>query len=162
MDDEEESTEEARRPRVAKRPQMPTKAEYDVHMTLHADYCEWCLACGAGRGISHQRRASKNEGTGREFSLDCACMSAEDVGEDMCPVLVGYDNDSHGIWALGVDAKGATKPSVQWVKGKIDDSGCSGTPVSIRSDQEQAVMALKKTVAIYRQAESSGCRIPLH
>ena len=37
MDDEEESTEETRRPRVAKRPQMRTKAEYDAHMTLHAD-----------------------------------------------------------------------------------------------------------------------------
>ena len=37
MDDEEESTEEARRPRVAKRPQVPTKAGYDAHMTLHAD-----------------------------------------------------------------------------------------------------------------------------
>ena len=119
LDDEEESTEEARRPRVAKRPHMPTKAEYDVHMTLHADYRDWCPDCVAGRCISHQHRASKNERTGREFSLDYAFMTAEDVGEDVCPVLVGYDNDSHGVWALAVDAKGATKPSVQWVKGRL-------------------------------------------
>ena len=96
---EEEDTEEARRPRVAKRPQMPTKAEYDSHMTLHAEYRDWCPDCVAGKGISHQHRASKNERTGREFSLDYAFMTAEDIGEDMCPVLVGYDNDSHGIWA---------------------------------------------------------------
>ena len=32
-------------------------------------------------------------------------MTAEDVGEDMCPVLVGYDNDLHGICALVVDPK---------------------------------------------------------
>ena len=36
----EESLEEARRPRIAKRPQMLTKAEYDARMTLHADYKE--------------------------------------------------------------------------------------------------------------------------
>ena len=40
-DDEEESTEEPRRHRVAQRPQMLTKAEYDDHMTLHADYRDW-------------------------------------------------------------------------------------------------------------------------
>ena len=122
----EEGTEE---PRVAKQIQMPTKAEYEAHMTLHADYCDWCPDCVAGRGISHQHRTFKNKRTGREFSLDYAFITAKDVGEDMCPVLVGYDNDSHGIWALAVDAKGATKPAVQCVKGKIDESGCSGTPL---------------------------------
>jgi len=150
----EEETEESRRPRIARRPQTPTKAEYESHMTLHADYRDWCPDCVAGRGISHQHRSSKNERTGREFSLDYAFMTAEDVGEDMCPVLVGYDNDSHGVWALAVDAKGATKPSVQWVKNKIDEAGCSGTPVSLRSDQEESIMALMRAVAIYRQAEA--------
>ena len=150
----EEETEESRRPRVAKRFQMPTKVEYDVHMTLHADYRDWCPDCVAGRGISHQHKASKNERTGRELSLDYAFMTAADVGEDMCPVLVWYDNNSHGIWALAVDAKGATNPAVQPVKGKVDEAGCSGTPITLRSEQEEAIMALKKAVAIYRQADS--------
>ena len=157
----EEETEESRRPRIAKRPQMPTKAEYDAHMTLHADYRDWCPDCVATRGISHQHKASRNERTGREFSLDYALMTAEDVREDMCPVPVGYDNDLHGIWALAVDAKGATRPAVQWVKGKIDEAGCSGTPITLRSDQEEAIMALKKAVAIYRKAETVmlECRV---
>ena len=33
----EEETEESRRPRIARRPQTPTKAEYESHMTLHAE-----------------------------------------------------------------------------------------------------------------------------
>ena len=33
-----EDEEEARRPKIARRPQTPTKAAYDAHMTLHADY----------------------------------------------------------------------------------------------------------------------------
>ena len=93
--------------------------------------------------------------------MDYAFMTAEDVGEDMCPVVAGYDNDSHGIWALAVDAKVATKPAVQWVKGKIDESGCSGTPIALRSDQEGANMAFKRAVAIYRQAETVMLESPV-
>ena len=80
--------------------------------------------------------------------MDYAFTTAEDVEEDMCPVLVGYDNDSYGIWALAVDAKGATKPKVQWVKGKADGSGCAGSPIALRSNQEEAIMALKRAVAM--------------
>ena len=151
---EDESSEVARRPRVARRPQTLTKAEVDAHMTLHADYRDWCPDCVAGRGITHQHRSLKNERTGREFSLDYAFMTVEDVGEDMCPVLLGYDNDLHVIWALAADAKEATRSFVQYVKGTVDEAGCSGTPISLRSDQEESIMALKRAVAIYRQAET--------
>ena len=50
---------------------------------------------------------------------------------------------------------------MQGVKGKNDGSGCSGTPVSIRSDQEEAIMTLKKAVAIYRQAETVMVESPV-
>ena len=151
----------ARCPRIARRPQMPTKAEVDAHMVLHADYRDWCPDCVAGRGVSHQHRASKNEKLGREFSLDYAFMTAEEVGEDMCPVLIGYDHDSRGIWAIAVEAKGAVKSSVQFVKEKIDGAGCSGTSVSLRSDQEESILALKRAVAIYRQAETVMLESPV-
>ena len=38
----DENVEEARRPRIARRQEMPTKAEYDAHMILHVDYRVWC------------------------------------------------------------------------------------------------------------------------
>ena len=59
------------------------------------------------------------------------------------------------------DAKGATKSSVHWVKGTIDESGCSGTPVTLRSDQEEAIMALKRHVAVYRKAETVMLESPV-
>ena len=68
--DEIEDEEVARRLRIARRPQMPAKAEVDAHMVLHAEYRDWCPDCVAGRGVSHQHRASTNERLGREFSLD--------------------------------------------------------------------------------------------
>ena len=91
---------------------------------------------------------------GREFSLDSAFMTAEEIGEDMCPALVGYDHNSAGAWALAVEKKGVSETYTRWVNGKIDEAGCAGTPVTIRSDQEEAIVALKKSVAIYRKAET--------
>ena len=153
-DDLEE--EEARRPRIARRPQTPTRAEVEAHMTLHAEYRDWCPHCVYGKGMSRQHRSSTgdDEKLGREFSLDYAFMTAEDVGEDMCPVLIGYDHNSLGVWALAVEQKGVSEPVTKWVSGKIDEAGCSGTQVTIRSDQEEAIVALKKSVAIYRRAET--------
>ena len=152
---------EARHPRIARRPKMPTKAEVDAHMILHAEYRDWCHHCRAGRGVSHQHRRSKEEVTGREYSIDYAFTTAEDVGEDMCAVLVGYDHDSKGIWALAVDQKGATRPSVKWVTNKIDESGCAGTAITLRSDQEESIIPLKKAVAVHRQAETVMLESPV-
>ena len=81
-------------------------------------------------------------------------MTAEDVGEDMCPVLVGYDHESSGIWALAVDNKGATRSSVKWTTGKIDEAGCAGTAGTLGSDQEESIMALKKAIVVHPQAET--------
>ena len=54
---EDENLKEARRLRIARRPQMPTKAKYDAHMSQHADYRDWCPDCVAGRGICHPSKA---------------------------------------------------------------------------------------------------------
>ena len=72
--------EEARHSRVVRRPQVPTTAEVKAHMTTHAEYRDWCPDCVHGRGVSHQHKSSQGEKMGREFSLDCAFMTAEEIG----------------------------------------------------------------------------------
>ena len=64
VDSKEDETE--RRPRIARRPQTPTKAEMEDHMTLHAEYRDWCPHCLSGRGISDQHRSSDGERLWRE------------------------------------------------------------------------------------------------
>ena len=51
---DDDGNEVARRPRIARKLQMPTKAKVDAHMTLNADHRELCPDCVAGRGGSHQ------------------------------------------------------------------------------------------------------------
>ena len=77
------------------------------------------------------------------------------------PVLVGYDHRSKGIWAMAVDQKGVTEPSVAWMGGKLNQAGCRETKVVLRSDQEESIIALKKAVAIKRQAETAPIESPV-
>ena len=56
---------EARCPIIARRPQTPTKAEVEAHMTLHAEYRDRCPHCIHGRGMSRQHRSTGSETLGR-------------------------------------------------------------------------------------------------
>lgn len=174
IEDEAEIEEAAaRNPKVVRRPAAPTKAMIAAHECHHADYREWCEHCVAGKGVSHQHRSSeKSERSHAEFSVDYAFMAEdgqvgrkEELGEDRmkgaCPVIVGYDHDSRGIWAMAVDSKGVTESSTKWLDGKINEAGQSGTKVVIRSDQEESIIALKKSVAIKRKAETVMIESPI-
>ena len=42
--------EEMRKPKVGRRPVLPTKAEVEEHFPLHLHYRSWCRHCRAGKG----------------------------------------------------------------------------------------------------------------
>ncbi len=47
--EKEEGEGEVRKPRVGKRPLLPTKAELEEHYPLHLNYRSWCPHCRAGK-----------------------------------------------------------------------------------------------------------------
>ena len=77
------------------------------------------------------------------------------------PVLVEYDHRFRGIWAMAIDHKGATESSIAWMESKLNQAGCRGTKVVLKSDQEESIIALKKAVAIKRQAERVSIESPV-
>ena len=119
MAEVEEAT--ARDPKVARKPAVPTKAMVLAHEVHHADYREWCEHYVAGKGVSHQHRASQvRDSSCSDFSVDYAFMTQcgqlgykEDLDEQIMigarPVIVGYGHGSRGVWAMVVDSKGATE-----------------------------------------------------
>ena len=76
-------------------------------------------------------------------------------------MLVGYDHRSRGIWAMAVDHKGATESSIAWRESKLNQAGCRGTKLVLRSDLAESIIALKKAVAIKRQAETVPIASPV-
>ena len=144
----------ARKPRVIRRPETPTKQEIADHLPLHLPYRSWCPDCVAGRGVSSPHVMSKDEPLGVTISIDYCFMSQQDEGSDTYPVLIVFDNALKAIWALPVQNKGAVPYVIKWLVGVLDTAGYRGEKISMKSDQEPAILGLKKAVAAARMGET--------
>ena len=76
-----------RKPRVGRRPILPTKAEVEDHYLLHPHYRDWCSACRAGKGrlAPHFVEPPDMLQFGVTFSADYAFKWSEEVEEVMQP-----------------------------------------------------------------------------
>ena len=77
------------------------------------------------------------------------------------PILVGCDHRSKAIGAMALNMKRPTDSAVKWLTGKIDQAGCGGVRVVLKSDQEVSIIALKKAVAIKRRALTVNIELPV-
>ena len=85
---------EVRKPRVARIPRLPTKAEVEAHFPLHLPYADWCPHCNEGKGMSNQHRTVKDkEEIGITISMDYAFMTDKEREDEVPPILVLYDHD---------------------------------------------------------------------
>ena len=138
-----------RTPKVARKPRTPTRAEIDAHYPLHADYRDWCPHCVAGKGISNQHRSGKRpeEEIGTTVSMDYLFMVPEEAEEDMDAVLIVYDANRRNMWTMVTDSKGPTATSVKWVIDRLNDAGYAGVELTLKTDQEPAILELKSKSA---------------
>ena len=72
-----------------------------------------------------------------------------------------FDNKTGGIMALPVEERGVADHVVKWCVRKIDEIGYAGEKIAMKSDQEPAIMAFKKSVAVHREAETSMIESPV-
>ena len=159
----EDEDDEIRAPKIAPRPYVPTKAEIDAHYPLHAEYRNWCKYCVEGKGVSRPHHAgdASEEPIGVTVSIDYCFMVPEESEEGMDAILIGYDNCKRGLWAMSVESKGPTESLVEWLSGKIENSGYNGMAITLKSDQGADIMLLKKAVSVKRQAETTMVESPV-
>ena len=62
---------------------------------------------------------------------------------------------------MTANMKGPTDSAVKWLTGKISQAGCRGVKVVFKADQEESMIALKKAVAIKRQAPTVSIESPV-
>ena len=79
----------------------------------------------------------------------------------MHAILVVYDHSKLGLWTLAVDRKGADENVVKWLVEKSEECGYSGIKLTLKSDQEPAMLALKKAMAFRRKAETPLIESPV-
>ena len=154
---DEEETFGERIPRVPRRPLAPTKAEVEAHMPLHVDYRSWCPHCVAGKGISHHHATVTEaiEKMGSTVSVDYCFWVPEEAEDDMCPILVAYEDTTRALWVITVDKKGAGQSAVNWLADKLEHYGFSGTRITMKSDQESSIVACKRGFALKREAPTA-------
>ena len=161
--DEDGEDAEVRTPKVARKPRTPTRAEIDAHYPLHADYRDWCPHCVAGKGISNQHRSGKKpeEEIGTTVSMDYLFMVPEEAEEDMDAVLIVYDANRRNMWTMVTDSKGPTATSVKWVIDRLNDAGYAGVELTLKTDQEPAILELKRQIGIKREAVTTMIESPV-
>ena len=160
----EEEVEESRQPKIARVPVKPTKAEWDAHMLLHAEYRSWCPYCVRGKAHSNQHALNKKEEEkiGVTISMDYTYMGSEDDENDENGVahLVMHDNGTSALWCMKVDSKEAKPEIVAWMNQNLIDAGYVGVKLTLKSDGEPAMRALKRALAIKRECETAIIHTP--
>ena len=132
--------EESREPRVAARPHAPTKAELAAHFPLHLHYRSWCPYCVQARATSAHHKTEGRPREGVTWSMDYCFLGEnvedDDEGERNMPIVIAHDDVKNAFWALKVPRKGPVDSVVKWCIGKMEDSGYSGTEITVKTDQE--------------------------
>ena len=104
-------------------------------------------------------RSDGEDKLGTTISVDYCFMVPEERGSYLSPILLGYDDSTNATWTMRVDHKGPTDDSVKWLVGKLEATGHTGHKITMTSDQEDSIVALKKAVAVKRQAETAFTEI---
>ena len=82
--------------------------------------------------------------------------------EAISPVLVAIDKGKGAIWALEVDSKGVDSGAgAAWLAERLDFAGYRGLQVTIMSDREPQMLALKNAIAAKRTAEIAFVESPV-
>ena len=79
-------------------------------------------------------------------------------GKREMPILVAYDDVKGAFWTLKVRAKGPTESVVKWCCSRLEDPGCAGSEVTVKTDQGESIIALRTAIAAARVGDT----IPIH
>ena len=158
-EDVEEDAAGVRQPRGGRIPSAPTKKELEEHYPLHIPYREWCPVCRSAEGVhDHARKDPDPEDSrlGVTVSMDYCFLTHDAEGDLEAPkVLIMYDDCYDALWALQVERKGVLPEVVSWVLQKLEEAGYSGKHITLKSDQKENIMALKRAVMARRSAATT-------
>ena len=89
-------------------------------------------------------------------SIDYAFMAADEKEAETAAIMIAYEHKTKAIWALEVDHKGVDAGTgADWLVERLQVAGYGGTKITLKSDQEIFIKALKVAIATKRDAETS-------
>ncbi len=148
----DEGNEQSRKPLTRKAPYQPTAEEIREHAATHLPYRSWCPECVRARGkaTGHQSTKEQNDNAVAGMHVDYWFMR-DKPGGGLTTVANLKDDMTKSFAAHVVPHKG----NIQWVAEKfvkdIERFGHKGKTVTIKSDQEPALMDLVKAIKDERE-----------
>ena len=93
--------------------------------------------------------------------MDYCFATAEEKDDNMGATLVMYDHKMKSLWAIQVEHKGAVDYVVKWCLNKFEESGYLGSRITLKSDQEPSMVALKDAIAAARVGDTAFIESPV-
>ena len=118
----------------------------------------------AGRSTSkqHGRLAAYEEAMGITMSVDSVFEIAEEADDKTASILVAYEHKTKSLWVLEVDHKGVDAgTAADWLAETLQVGGNGKVKVTMKSDNEASVIALKMAIAVRRKAETALIESPV-
>ena len=151
-------------------PGQPFRKDIEEHNLTHAEFRDWCEECVRGKGRRNQHRRAIEEtdaGSISTYAIDYMYLTEdmELVKEDEAekrrlklgrPILVGHDRRSGAITAHQVPVKGVGDgwPARRVIL-DLEELGYAGTPINLKCDQENPIVAVQRRVMQDRRAPTT-------
>ena len=88
-------------------------------------------------------------------------MMGDEKKKGKLPVLVVYDDCKEAFWTLLVSQKGPAESIVEWSIDRLEDSGYIGESITVNSDQEESIVALRKAIPAARVGNTVPIKSPV-
>ena len=98
---------------------------------------------------------------GDHLEEDALDDNSEEKQEGKAPVLDVYDDDKEAFWTLAVDHKGPIETCVKWSVDRLEDSGSIGKSITVKSGQEESLVALHRAIFAARAGHTIPIKSPV-
>ena len=138
--------EEGQTPSMLRKPDTPTKEEWEKHMLTHIPCRNWCPYCVKGRGRDQVHRKKDKEGR-KDIPgviMDYAYHNEDSSKKGKRPIIMMKDQDSGKHIAHVVPRKGDDAKAIAIVSREVKKLGYG--KMIWKSDQEPSIVSFKERV----------------
>ena len=138
-------------------PHEPTAEEAERHALTHVPYRDWCEACVRGKARENPHRRIRNDTDMDEVEMDYLFLTSPQFPEERVTVLV-LALAVDGAIAATVGVKGVTPYMLRFAAGTMEVWGLKD--IILKTDQEQAIMALSRSLKDERKDKTQLTNAP--
>ena len=138
-------------------PILPSKAEIEEHELTHLPYRNWCRHCVRGRGKEAPHKKQQEQAVEMpEIHWDFMFLGEEQDARNAVTILVAKERTTKMGMASAVPNKSTGEFLCKRALAFMCEVGCEDGDVTMKSDQEPAMMSILKDIGEARAVDHGG------